>query len=80
MAEDLKAEAPFAGAGLAPTPEERRRTQARRSSRAQKKRTADPAIYGVLVVLVAALMVKIHVDFVPGLDKTVDGSHAFRHR
>lgn len=27
MAEDLKAEAPFAGAGLAPAAEDRRRTQ-----------------------------------------------------
>ena len=56
MAEDLKAEAPFAGAGLAPAAEDRRRTQ-RDSPRERKKRTTDAVIYGALVVLVVALMV-----------------------
>lgn len=50
MAEDLKAEAPFIGT-LAPEPQRRRR-----SPREQKARTTNILIYGVLLVLVAALM------------------------
>ncbi len=57
MTEDLRAEAPVIGSGPAQTPEDRRRSQRRRSTREQKKRTANVIIYGVLLVLVAALMV-----------------------
>ena len=57
MAEDLKAEAPFL-AGTAPAaPEDRRRTQRSRSPRERKARTTNVIIYGVLAVLVLALMV-----------------------
>ena len=60
MAEDLKATHVTDAAPLpngAPTAEDRRRTDRKRSPREQKKRTANIVIYGVLVVLVAALMV-----------------------
>jgi multiple sugar transport system permease protein len=57
MAEDLKAEAPFAGTGLASAPEERRRSERKRSTRERKARTTDTVIYAVLAVLVVALMV-----------------------
>ncbi|MEJ1114121.1 carbohydrate ABC transporter permease [Paenarthrobacter sp. CCNWLY172] len=60
MAEDLKATHVTDAAPLpngAPTAEDRRRTDRQRSPREQKKRTANIVIYGVLVVLVAALMV-----------------------
>ena len=57
MAGDLKAEAPFAGAGLAPAPEDRRRSERKRSTRERKARTTDTVIYAVLAVLVVALMV-----------------------
>jgi len=57
IAEDLKAEAPFL-AGTAPAaPEDRRRTQRSRSPRERKARTTNVIIYGVLAVLVLALMV-----------------------
>lgn len=60
MAEDLKAthlrDASPSPSG-APTAEDRRRTDRKRSPREQKKRTANIVIYGVLVVLVVALMV-----------------------
>src|SRR5689334_9883118 len=61
MAEDLKALELNVQAssvqGGAPSAEDRRRTDRKRSPREQKKRTANYVIYGVLVVLVVALMV-----------------------
>ena len=60
MAEDLKAPDLEAGApsrGGAISPEDRRLSQRKRSTREQKKRTTDVVIYGVLVVLVMALLV-----------------------
>ena len=60
MAEDLKApdlEDGVPSRGGAISPEDRRRSQRKMSTREQKKRTTDVVIYGVLVVLVVALMV-----------------------
>ena len=59
MAEDLKTTHLRDAAPLpngAATAEDRRRTDRKRSPREQKKRTANIVIYGVLVVLVVALM------------------------
>ncbi|MDQ0636187.1 multiple sugar transport system permease protein [Arthrobacter pascens] len=57
MAEDLKAEAPFLAGAAPAAPEDRRRTQRSRSPRERKARTTNVIIYGVLAVLVLALMV-----------------------
>ena len=57
MAEDLKAEAPFLAGPAPAAPEDRRRMQRSRSPRERKARTTNVIIYGVLAVLVLALMV-----------------------
>lgn len=59
MAEDLKAEAPFLGAELATgrSGAPQRPGQLRGKTREQKTRTANVVIYGVLVVLVFALLI-----------------------
>ena len=57
MAEDLKAEAPFLAGAAPAAPEDRRLMQRSRSPRERKARTTNVIIYGVLAVLVLALMV-----------------------